>query len=69
MYDCTRLNVSLASYVIRLIHYSDLTGILNITEMSDNMAILTKMKRLQLLPVNDNKSEAFQDNIGSGDRI
>ena len=49
--------------------YGDLAGILNIAKESVDMTTPLKLKKLQLLPANDNKSQALIDRIGSGDRI
>lgn len=46
--------------------YGDLAGILNLSMENKDMKEMSILERLQLLPVNDNNPEAFQDRIGSG---
>ncbi|MCU7859112.1 MAG: recombinase family protein [Candidatus Thiodiazotropha sp. (ex Lucinoma kastoroae)] len=49
--------------------YGDLAGILNMATENKDMRKSKELDRLQILPANDNRAEAFQDRIGSGGRI
>ena len=49
--------------------YGDLAGILSIAQEDSTMNSFTKIKKPQKLPSNGNRAGAFQDKIGSGDRI
>ncbi|MGH1470834.1 MAG: recombinase family protein [Cellvibrionaceae bacterium] len=51
---------------LRIDLHGDLAGILNMSLEKKNGTKTSILERLQLLPVNDNNLEAFQDRIGSG---
>ncbi len=49
--------------------YGDPAGILNIAKENVDMTNSLKLKKLQLLSANDNRSKTLVDRVGSGGRI
>ena len=49
--------------------YGNLAGILNIAQERKGTNEPLKLKKLQLISVNDNQAEALVDRVGSGGRI